>query len=209
MFWAARVMEKTVIQRALQEALEVRYPLGTLHKEIFSGQEMEAFRRLSAYDLSPVRAKILKEETIPEVLVDQAIREFRRYIGLYLHYGTQDSITMFSEDVDEVWHVCILHTRLYEDFCATILGEYLHHRPFLNGDPNSQANWKIFEEKYTALYGPLPEIWYLKRLRPPYGPAWMKAIQLWLNPTRRTRRTKADVNGGCGCGACGCGGDCG
>jgi hypothetical protein len=202
-------MEKVVMQLALRGHMDHKYSLGVLSENLLDDEETAVFRRLAAYDLAPVRARILKEETIPLQLVDEAIREFRRYIALYVHFGTAESITMFSEDVDEVWHVCILHTRLYEDFCTTILGAYLHHQPFLNGDPNSEANWRVFEAKYNQLFGPLAEIWHLKRIHPPYGPAWMKAIQLWLNPTRRVRRTKRDVNGGCGCGGCGgcgCGG---
>jgi hypothetical protein len=207
-------MEKPVMLQALLEGrqrdpVEVKMPLSVIRWGSLDPAQRVRFQRLQAFDLSPIRAKILKEETIPPQLVDEAIREFRWYVGLYVHFGTQRSITMFSEDVDEVWHVCILHTRLYEDFCTTVFGKYLHHQPFLSGDPNAKENWAYFEQSYTYLYGPVPRFWHLRRLPPPWGPGWMKAIQMRLNPTRRVYRTKGVVDGGCGCGGCGCGGDCG
>ncbi len=200
-------MMELLLQR-LAESEPVQ-PLGVLGNRTLSDEHLSALRRLENYDLSPVRARNLKEGTIPEPLLDEAIREFRRYISLYLLHGTSQSITMFSEDVDEVWHVCILHTRLYEDFCQSVLGSYLHHQPFLNGDPYAKQSWKDFEDKYTYLYGPLPVIWHLKRLPPPWGPAWMRAIQRWLHPTGRVRKSKGTGDGGCGCGSCGGGGNCG
>jgi hypothetical protein len=208
------VIEKPVMLQALRggryrDAAEVRTPLSVIKWGSLNPAQRVTFQRLQAFDLSPIRARILKEETIPPQLVDEAIHEFRRYVGFYIHFGAQRSFTMFSEDVDEVWHVCILHTRLYEDFCTTVLGTYLHHQPFLSGDPNARENREYFEKSYTNLYGPIPTFWHLRRLPPPWGPGWLKAIQMRLNPTRRVLRTKRDVNGGCGCGGCGgcgCGG---
>lgn len=31
--------------------------------------------------------------------------------------------------LDEVWHIFILHTRDYADFCNTYLGRFIHHSP--------------------------------------------------------------------------------
>lgn len=38
-------------------------------------------------------------------------------------------ISMPSQAVDEAWHEFILHTRSYQEFCAQVLGRFLHHVP--------------------------------------------------------------------------------
>ncbi len=34
-------------------------------------------------------------------------------------------------EIDQMWHVFLLYTRDYMDFCQTYFGEYLHHQPDL------------------------------------------------------------------------------
>lgn len=60
--------------------------------------------------------------------------------------------------VDQVWHEFILFTRLYDAYCQTCYGRFLHHQP----DDNTSNNQKQFElciEKYHQRFG-LPENWF-------------------------------------------------
>lgn len=35
-----------------------------------------------------------------------------------------------QDEVDELWHSFILHSRLYTDWCLERYGHYMHHTPF-------------------------------------------------------------------------------
>ena len=39
------------------------------------------------------------------------------------------AVAMPSQAADDAWHVFILHTRHYADFCRSALGRFLHHTP--------------------------------------------------------------------------------
>jgi hypothetical protein len=121
------------------------------------------------YDLTRVRNRLLKEGWMPDTWIDEAIFEFRRYLGLRVLTG--HSIEMFSVHVDEVWHTCLLFSRLYTDMCLEVFGYYLHHEPAPDPEPPGRtirdpwALWLEFEEAYVGAYGGLTRFWLLARDR--------------------------------------------
>jgi hypothetical protein len=155
--------------------------------------------QLEAFDLSAVRARLQKERKVDSSQLDQVILEFRRYIGIYVANGLEQSVTMFSEDVDEVWHQLILHTRLYQEFCQATLGQFLHHNPFSSGDPDPVNSWRHFESEYRKLYGPMDQIWLAGK--PP-----MPKIELPTRSSTRRRSSDGGGDGGSGVYGTGCGG---
>jgi hypothetical protein len=42
-----------------------------------------------------------------------------------------------SDIIDDLWHEFILHTRDYAEFCAVVLGTFVHHVPLTAPDPSS------------------------------------------------------------------------
>ena len=113
---------------------------------------------------------------MPSGWIDEAIFEFRRYLGLrVLHTGPID---MFSKQIDDVWHTCLLFSRLYAAYCDAAFGHFVHHEPAMGHDPTSvdepgavrpdrETRWRAFEDAYERMYGDLGRLWQMAR--PPRG----------------------------------------
>lgn len=149
------------LKNTIENRRKEKRPLGVRDDFPLTESQMRQFQALQDYDLGHVRNRLINFRVVPRQIIDEAIFEFRRYMGLYL--VQKDSVTMFSTAVDEVWHATILHTRLYQDFCHNVFGEFLHHDPFEGGDPNPQSSWEKFDKIYQLVYGDLGKLWQLAR----------------------------------------------
>lgn len=138
-------------------------PLGLLESAPLTKEQLQRFQRLQDFDLSKVQARLHQENKIHPFFVPEATFEFKRYMGLYIAGGLKHSVSMFSPEIDEVWHGLILHTRMYREFCGEVFGEFLDHNPFESGDPDPQGNWQDFESRYETLYGPVTHLWTIRQ----------------------------------------------
>jgi hypothetical protein len=140
-----------------------RPPLGLRSDVHLTAAQARTLQVLQDYDLSFVRARLLREGAMPMTWLDEALLEFRRYLGLRVLCGRMPM--MFSKHVDAVWHSCLLFTRLYADLCQRAFGEFVHHDPVAVmgpvGDP--AARWEEFVAAYERYYGPLGRLWRLGR----------------------------------------------
>src|SRR5580765_8144967 len=91
-------------------------PLGVRPDVELTDAQWTALQRLQDYDLAPVRARLLKTGAPPTERVDDAIFEFRRFLGLAV-VGYDRRLAVAGAAVDEVWHTCLLFSRLYADLC--------------------------------------------------------------------------------------------
>jgi len=102
---------------------------------------------IDALDLDVVRRKLVLETEAggygwPERETDDAIRGYRQFLKQVLAYRTRcnsgdgrktergpapDPVT------DIVWHTHILFTEKYHSDCDRLFGEYIHHRPRVEG----------------------------------------------------------------------------
>jgi hypothetical protein len=144
-------------------------PLGVRPEIALTEAQRHTLEVLQDYDLTPVRERLLRDASMPLSWVDEAIFEFRRYLGLSA--VVPERVMMFSKQVDEVWHVCLLFSRLYAAWCDAAFGRFVHHEPARGPDPDRQASWRIFEESYERLYGPPGRLWQMARPREHSGPA--------------------------------------
>ena len=142
-------------RRALKGALE--RPLGLRADAILSYGERRRVEELAAFDFSLVRSRLVQQGLLPEEWADMAILEFRRYLALRLL--SRGPVMMLSAVVDDVWHASILFTRLYADLCQRVFGYFLHHDPEMQPIADPSAEWRIFEERYTALFGAPGPLW--------------------------------------------------
>lgn len=69
--------------------------------------------------------KIMYEKTDAEA---QAVLEELKKWLILCAINSDNEYTMVGS-VDELWHIFILHTHKYHDFCEKIAGRYLHHVP--------------------------------------------------------------------------------
>ena len=61
-----------------------------------------------------------------------------------------------SNQLDEMWHHFILHTRDYRQFCEKFFGRFIHHNPT---ETPSTANRSLMLETASQIFGYDPEIW--------------------------------------------------
>ncbi|HEY7065096.1 MAG TPA: hypothetical protein VII06_26710 [Chloroflexota bacterium] len=135
-------------------------PLGVRPDVPLTDAQWTALQRLEDYDLAPVRARLLNRGVLPAERVDDAIFEFRRFLGLLI-VGDRE-LPMVSAAVDEVWHTCLLFTRLYADLCEQTVGRFVHHEPMDVHEPSAGntgdgsgplETGRAFQQAYTRVYG--------------------------------------------------------
>jgi hypothetical protein len=130
-------------------------PLGIRPDLPLTDTQRTALQRLEAYDLAPVRARLLKQGVLPADRVDDAIFEFRRFFGLAV-VGYQRRLAVSGPVVDEVWHTCLLFSRLYADLCEQTVGRFVHHEPLMEGSGDEarlHEGKRLFEQAYSRVYG--------------------------------------------------------
>jgi hypothetical protein len=133
-----------------------------------SSAQRRALRAIEAYDLGPIRHRIQTKALLPPTHAEEAVREFRRYLGL--HVLGEPPPAIFSQSVDEVWHTCLTFTRRYAELCEAAFGRFLHHRPTVGheyGVPeasaDARARFAAFRAEYERCYGPISALWLLGR----------------------------------------------
>jgi hypothetical protein len=126
-----------------------------------------AVRRIVAHDLGTVRRRLLDREILGVSVVDEALREYRRYVvlaRLSAPLGLGEPLGMFSPEVDEVWHAHLLHTHDYAAFCDEVFGGFLHHEPLvgrLSEDASLAARCTFVRTYHRVFEGPFSPLWRL------------------------------------------------
>jgi hypothetical protein len=133
-------------------------PLGILDTVSLTADQRRALETLADYDLKPIRDRLHKDVLMPESWIDEAILEFRRYLGLRVL--DPEPLMMFSKPIDNVWHTCLLFSRRYADLCQQVFGEFVHHEPAGGPAPDLVESWNRFQARYESTYGPLNRLWY-------------------------------------------------
>jgi len=135
-------------------------PLGVRPEVPLTDAQWTALQRLEDYDLAPVRVRLVKQGVLPAKRVDDAIFQFRRFLGLLI-VGYR-GLPMVSATVDEVWHTCLLFSRLYADLCEQTVGDFVHHEPRnahdasavdAADDLSALDGCRLFRQAYARLYG--------------------------------------------------------
>ena len=133
-------------------------PLGVRPDVPLTDAQWTALQRLQDYDLAPVRVRLLNQSVLPAERVDDAIFEFRRFLGLAI-VGCQHRLQMVNAAVDAVWHTSLLFSRLYADLCEQTVGQFIHHEPLMGEAADTRRvldGRREFEQAYRRAYGELP-----------------------------------------------------
>jgi hypothetical protein len=161
-------------------------PLGARPEATLVHWQVAALQRLEAYDLSPVQEYLAAEGTLPPTWLEDAVFEFRRYLGMRRVFDR--SFPMFSDQVDQVWHTALLFTDLYADLCQAVFGRFEHHDPWDEPKPEQVLElWRRFEGAYRLLYG---EPTYLWTIRLPAGTTLVTPL-----PEPATAPVAGEING--------------
>ncbi len=142
------------------DGTDLQPPLGVRPDFALSAAQLRTLHVLANYDLAPVRERLLREGLLPSTWLDEALFEFRRYLGLRVM--KPERLAMLSHPIDVVWHTCLLFSRLYEELCLQAFGEFVHHEPATESGPDPVASWRRFADAYLRLYGEPPgRLWRL------------------------------------------------
>ena len=91
----------------------------------------------------------------------RVIAEYQRFLILA---SASEGIICPSDDVDQAWHLHILHTRDYRRFCRRLLGHRLDHTPSQGGLTEQTKYREAYSrtlDRYRATFGEEPpaDIW--------------------------------------------------
>ena len=118
--------------------------------------------------------------------------EYRRF--LYLA-AKSDAPLSPPDEVDQAWHLHLLHSRHYWDvLCGRILGRPLHHDPAGAGEAAvTRRQYAATLARYRATFGeaPPPDIWPARHGEGPKRPLRIDAARYWLIPRMGTGRAAA------------------
>ncbi len=92
----------------------------------------------------------------------RVIEEYKRF--MFLLCVTNEPLTP-SDQVDQAWHLHLIHTRSYwKEFCATVLEREIHHGPTMGGtaEQTKFTDWYArTKENYLKIFDvpPPADIW--------------------------------------------------
>lgn len=122
---------------------------------------MDAIRNHLGAGGLDLAALLVRKNGWRRAFADAAVEEYARFCWLAAHTGHPVAP---SEEVDEVWHLHLQHTRDYwETFCPKVLGTPLHHEP---GTPNPRHRQRLRDDyaetlaSYQRAFGPPPEAFW-------------------------------------------------
>jgi hypothetical protein len=77
--------------------------------------------------LTNTKLKLQKEHGWSEDYTTLCVNEYAKFLHLHVTYPEGKIVP--GRQLDNVWHVHILHTKEYADFCEKFLHGFLHHTP--------------------------------------------------------------------------------
>jgi uncharacterized protein (TIGR04222 family) len=109
----------------------------------------------------PFSRRLARENGWTGAYARRVVREYTRFLALAVS-GSQ--LVTPSEQVDQAWHMHVLYTARYREFCRDVLGRRLDHQPS-DGGGHEQARYvQAYEQTlsaYQQLFGEAPpaDIW--------------------------------------------------
>jgi uncharacterized protein (TIGR04222 family) len=114
----------------------------------------DLYRRLLAFDFDEpgqalsFAARLAREQGWPSALARRAVVEYLRFVFLARVAGRP---VCPSEQIDQVWHLHLTHTRSYWDrLCGEVLGTPLHHDPSRGGPDEAAKHWRMYADTLDA-----------------------------------------------------------
>lgn len=135
--------------------------------------------RAMSFPMDEVLKKYSKEQSLPLEIAREHEREIKRF--LILSVINPQTRYLMAGPMDEIWHMFILFTRKYREFCNSVAGYFIDHFPSVPGEkPQDMKDYVKLLEDYKIVFGEDP---------PP---------QFWPRP----QKSRKDNAVQCGCGYC-------
>jgi hypothetical protein len=141
-----------------------------------TGTPIANLETVLAYRHPGVVARYIKDFGDDQTAAEELFLELLRWL-YYCARATEPgkragAISMYPEilRIDDMWHVFILHTRDYADFCDRYFGRFIHHEPLPPDAPRERDQCEVnteLEAFLSLLYDELGEWtvrrWFLER----------------------------------------------
>ena len=101
----------------------------------FAGNRAASLDAVLTYRHPGVVARYLREFGGDESAAEELFGELMRWLYLCARASepgtSRVTLSMYPEilGIDDMWHIFVLHTRDYADFCARYFGRFIHHDP--------------------------------------------------------------------------------
>jgi len=111
--------------------------------------------------MEPVLKRYAKVYELPMSVVREHERELKRYLTMCIIREPGVGSYGVRGEVDELWHMFLIFTKPYSDFCETVAGRFIHHSPTETSKGNSHEKYARTLRAYESIFGePAPaHIW--------------------------------------------------
>jgi hypothetical protein len=125
--------------------------------------QVEKLHLIDCFDYSPVVRRVGKEKGVrDEVYLAQGVENLKRYYAVALLDPLNQHAV--SASVDPFWHNHILFTHEYVEFCDSVFGQYIHHKPLDADDlPEVQRVRELYaytREVYRMMFSSVDQTWW-------------------------------------------------
>lgn len=118
---------------------------------------------IDSLELDFVRERLAADGKLVGEDVWKVDTEFKRFLKLVL--TGRRPLAMIDRRVDEYWHMFLLFTPQYRQFCSTVMGFFVDHQPRTSVTPVPVGAIGNFIEDYVDRFGALDAFW-LETLAP-------------------------------------------
>jgi hypothetical protein len=105
--------------------------------------KIEAFELDEPGAADPFSARLARENCWSELYARLVMREYKRFLALAV---TVKHVVTPSEQVDQAWHLHLLYSARYRQFCREILGRTLDHGPSNGGQVELEYFTSAYEQ---------------------------------------------------------------
>jgi hypothetical protein len=118
------------------------------HK-VYAGFQRDAFIQNYAFRPSWLTELQKRHPNVSPAEQKQVIEALRLYFRVHLRVPNMQ-IGMPSKVVDDLWHIMILDTRAYSEFCKRAFGSYFHHTPAAEMRPGVSSDLALRRAWYQS-----------------------------------------------------------
>lgn len=131
------------------------------HDYLALAARIEAFELDEPGVVDTFSRRLARENGWSQAYTGRVVREYKRFLTLAVAAG---HLVSPSEQVDQAWHLHVLHAARYRRFCSEVLGCRLDHGPSDGGSAQREHFARAYEQtmsSYQQLFGEPPpsDVW--------------------------------------------------
>lgn len=124
---------------------------------------IDRVNQIDSFDYSRIAKKVnLEVHGLTSKYLMEGIENLKRYYVVALLDPLNEHAV--SNFVDRFWHAHIIHTKEYMEFCNSVFGQYIHHKPLDLDDPKETSEvYTLYDYTntiYTQMFKTVDEHWW-------------------------------------------------